>query len=76
MWVMLTRQLSRLVSNFKAFDTKRVEREKVLAAMLMILGIAGCNPPGFVPKPPQGHSNLSNNIFSLAKVARGSHKLN
>lgn len=34
----LTRQLSRVVSHFKALDTKRGEREKVVTAMLMILG--------------------------------------
>lgn len=39
MWVMLTRQLSRVVSHFKALVTKRGEREKVAAVMLMILGV-------------------------------------
>lgn len=39
MWVMLTRPLSRVVSHFKALDTKRGEREKVVATMLMILGV-------------------------------------
>lgn len=39
MWVMLTRRLSWVVSHFKALDTKRGEREKVAAAMLMILGV-------------------------------------
>lgn len=41
--------------------------------------VAGGNPPGSVPKPLEGHSNLSSNAFSLtgeAEVERGSHKLN
>lgn len=39
MFVMLTRPLSRAVSHFKALDTKTGEREKVVAVMLMLLGI-------------------------------------
>lgn len=68
MWVMLTRQLSRLVSNFKALDTKGKERGKARGSYVDDFGyrsiaFAGGNPSGSVPKPLGGHSNLSQNIF-------------
>lgn len=81
MWVMLTRQLSRVVSNFKALDTKRGERGKGCGSYVddfgcRLVAFAGGNPPGSVLKPPEGRSNLSRNTFSLAELERGSHKLN
>lgn len=82
MRVMLTRQLSRVVSHFKALETKRGERETVVAAMLVIWGLglvdfAGGNPSGSVPKPPSDHKNPHRNTFSpgRAVMERGSHKL-
>lgn len=76
----LTRQLSRVVSHFKALDTKRGEREKVVADDFAwrLVAFAGGNPPGSIPKPPEGLSNPSRNTFSLGRLwwRRGSHKLN
>lgn len=67
-----------VVSNFKALDTKRRGEEKGWWQLCQcrLVAFAGGNPPGSVPKPPEGQSHLGRNIFVLGEVERASHKLN
>lgn len=70
---MFTRQLSMVVSHFKAMDTKTREKGKDCGSYVddfacRLVAFAGGNPPGSAPKPPEGHSNPSRNTFSLRRL--------
>ncbi len=39
-----------------------------------LVALLGGNPPGSVPKPLEGHSNLSRNTFSLTGEAEGGER--
>lgn len=81
MCVMLSRQLSRVVSHFKAVDTRRGEREKVVAAMLMILGVGWLPLLGVILLDlllslPKATVTSAGILSHWLEVEKGSHKLN